>query len=340
MHNCTLQMRPVVPMPMSASEKATVGRQKLARESFMLSYEAPWPLSIVAPDAALAQYQMAFRHLFELNWVERELSKVCGLYHTTAALANVQRRARRRDSLAAAGPAAAAAAAMAASTSPAAATLAVAYHTAQIMTHFFRQYLLYATFEVLEPLWASLERHIESAATVDDIIDYHRVFLKKVMKGLLLSRNVVVLRALLALKDLALTFVKHSSTHLTIDYEGIDQEMSEAAAVAGTKGPAVQRDRRKNKGQRIRAFLEEALSSPSFAGPVREYRSKFEARCGDFMCALADAHKQARSEKSDTREELESLQSLMGRLDFNGYFAKRVAGVGAAMDGAGGGLVT
>jgi len=45
------------------------------------------------------------------------------------------------------------------------------------------------------------------------------------------------------------------------------------------------------------------------------------------MNALADAHRQARSEKSDTREELESLLNLMARLDFNGYFAR--AGVGA-----------
>lgn len=37
--------------------------------------QVPWPLSIAASEAALAQYQMVFRHIFELKWVERELSR-------------------------------------------------------------------------------------------------------------------------------------------------------------------------------------------------------------------------------------------------------------------------
>ncbi len=63
------------------------------------------------------------------------------------------------------------------------------------MTHFFRQYLLYATFEVIEPLWETLMRHLNNATSVDEMIEHHKVFVKKVMKGLLLSRKVVVLRA-------------------------------------------------------------------------------------------------------------------------------------------------
>ena len=46
------------------------------------------------------------------------------------------------------------------------------------------------------------------------------------------------------------------------------------------------------------------------------------------MSALGEAHRQARSERTDTREELEGLLNLMGRLDFNGYFAR--AGLGGA----------
>jgi len=325
------QLRPVVPSPMTAAEKATVGRQKLARESFMLSYSVPWPLSIIAPDAAVSQYQMAFRHLFELKWVERELNRVCVLYQGTASLGNMQRRSQRRESLA--GSAAMAGGGGATSASPAAATLAVAYRTCQVMTHFFRQYLLYATFEVLEPLWTSLEVRIEAATTVDEIVDHHRVFLKKVMKGLLLSRKVVVLRALLALKDLALQFVSKTTAFLTVDYDVIMMDGTDGAgdparaqSKTGAAGAAATQ-RRRAKNVRVRATLDAALSDPEFSVAVRELQSKFEARCGDFMNALADAHRQARSEKSDTREELESLLNLMARLDFNGYFAR--AGVGA-----------
>ena len=34
-----VQLKPTTPAPMTASERATVGRTRLARESFMLSYE-------------------------------------------------------------------------------------------------------------------------------------------------------------------------------------------------------------------------------------------------------------------------------------------------------------
>lgn len=53
----------------------------------------------------------------------------------------------------------------------------------------------------------------------------------------------------------------------------------------------------------------------------RDLRTKFLAKAGEFMAALADAHRTAHSERSDTREELESLLNLMSRLDFNGYFS-------------------
>lgn len=37
------------------------------------------------------------------------------------------------------------------------------------MMHFFHQYLLYVTFEVLEPLWLSLQSHLAAATTLDQV---------------------------------------------------------------------------------------------------------------------------------------------------------------------------
>jgi len=364
------KLRPVVPTAMTAAEKSTVGRQRRARESFMLSYEVPWPLSIVVPDSAMAQYQMIFRHLFELKWVEKELNRVCSLYQTTRPLAIAQRRSAatfnvgRRTStstgkgISDAAPISAtdAAAALSAAAPPPVANqaLARAYRTCQLMTHFFRQYLLYATFEVLEPLWSALEMHIESAGSVDEIVDFHKMFLRRVMKGLLLSRKVVVLRSLLSLKQTALDFVALSCRHVDLDlsiYDGGDglggdtssSRVGSASAGgsvsgsgagggggAGLKGKeaaaAAKRAKRIERESQIKSALNEALSNPEFSAGLNEYRTKFEARCRDFMSALAEAHRQARSERTDTREELEGLLNLMGRLDFNGYFAR--AGLG------------
>jgi hypothetical protein len=37
------------------------------------------------------------------------------------------------------------------------------------MMHFFHQFLLYTTFEVLEPLWHTLQAHMRAASTVDQV---------------------------------------------------------------------------------------------------------------------------------------------------------------------------
>jgi gamma-tubulin complex component 2 len=374
------KLRPVVPTAMTAAEKSTVGRQRRARESFMLSYEVPWPLSIVVPDSAMAQYQMIFRHLFELKWVEKELNRVCSLYQTTRPLAVAQRRSaadfnagrRLSTSTTTTGgggvsdgttmSAADAAAALSAAAPPPVANQALtrAYRTCQLMTHFFRQYLLYATFEVLEPLWCALELHIESAGSIDEIVDFHKMFLRRVMKGLLLSRKVVVLRSLLSLKQTALDFVALSCRHVDLDlsiFDGGDGPGSDASSSragsasaggggggggvsrgAGVKGKeavaAAKRAKRIERESQIKSALNEALSNPEFSAGLNEYRTKFEARCSDFMSALAEAHRQARSERTDTREELEGLLNLMGRLDFNGYFARAgLGGVALAEEG-------
>lgn len=73
---------------------------------------------------------MVFRHIFELKWVERELNRVVALYAQTTGVASRRARARRA-SLGGGGSAAA--------TDVLAATLAHAYSTCQVMTHFFRQ---------------------------------------------------------------------------------------------------------------------------------------------------------------------------------------------------------
>ena len=120
----------------------------------------PWPLSIAAPEAALAQYQMVFRHIFELKWVERELNRVCALYQRTTGLAS--RRSRmRRASLGGGGPGTPGDAL--------AASLAASYSTCQLMTHFFRQYLMYVTFEVMEPLWGAFEAKVQTASSLDEV---------------------------------------------------------------------------------------------------------------------------------------------------------------------------
>ena len=313
------RLRPVTPAPMTSGEKSTIGKQRSARESFMLSYQVPWPLSIVAPDAVLAQYQMIFRHLFELKWVERELVRMSGLIATTDDLAVAHRRAQRKGTkseLSGVG----------------AQTLARAYSLCQLANNFFRQYLLYLTFEVLEPLWREFENSIKEADSLDEILEHHSLFLHKILKGCLLSRKVVVLRALLGLKDLALQFVKLADKHLSLNFAALDEEAEADLNFMGRPlwGAEAQRARRAGRAAKMRAALAKTLENPGFAGPIAELRKRFLNRVGDFVAALAEAHKQAQAEKTDTREELEGLLNLIARLDFNGFLGARLTESGGA----------
>lgn len=127
--------------------------------------QVSWPLSIAAPEAALAQYQMVFRHIFELKWVERELTRVAAIYGQTTGLASRRARmwARRESTGSLAGSGAGGGGDVLAE------SLALSYSACQLMTHFFRQYLLYVTFEVMEPLWGAFERQLQTAGSLDEV---------------------------------------------------------------------------------------------------------------------------------------------------------------------------
>ncbi|KAL4425465.1 hypothetical protein ABPG75_009481 [Micractinium tetrahymenae] len=323
------KLKPTTPAPMTASERSQIGKKRSARESFMLSYEVPWPLSIAAPEAALAQYQMVFRHIFELKWVERELTRVAAIYGQTTGLAS--RRARMRARRESAGSLAGGASGGAGD--ELAESLALSYSTCQLMTHFFRQYLLYVTFEVMEPLWGAFERQLQTAGSLDEIVEQHKAFLRRLMKGCLLSRKVTVLRALLGLKDLALRFVKLSDESAALKWDQLEEEVEQKCLAQGRK-PDGRREERLLKATLARSALERQLSQPQFASSIKELRVGFIRRVQEFMGALADAHRTAHSERSDTREELESLLALMSRLDFNGYFSAHGPSPAAQKEGS------
>ena len=179
------------------------------------------------------------------------------------------------------------------------ASLAQSYSTCQVMTHFFRQYLMYVTFEVMEPLWGAFEASVQTASSLDEvrhrgccvgeqgcclwaerdhattalcllsrqhllaavqqchrlsscapprappgpltqalIVEQHQAFLRRLMKGCLLSRKVVVLRALLALKELALRFVKLSDEAASLRWDALEEEAEQRSLGAGAAARA------------------------------------------------------------------------------------------------------
>ncbi|XP_011015009.1 PREDICTED: gamma-tubulin complex component 2 [Populus euphratica] len=125
-------------------------------ETFSLSYKVEWPLSIVISRKALAKYQLIFRFLFRCKHVDRQL---CGAWqvHQGVRALNMHGTAISRSSL-----------------------------ICRSMLKFINSLLHYLTFEVLEPNWHVMHNRLQTAKSIDEVIQYHDLFLDKCLRECLL----------------------------------------------------------------------------------------------------------------------------------------------------------
>lgn len=279
----------VSPRQMPGSDP-TLLRSRLGKEAFLLGYKIEWPLSIVISQQAMAQYQLIFRHLFELKYVERQLNGVWQVLQATRGLFRWP-----------------------------SATLKRCYSLCQHMMHFFHQYLLYVTFEVLEPLWHTMSIQCRAASTLDEVIGHHGDFLRKVLKGCLLSRKLTLLQSLLQLKKQAGTLTKITAA-LHIQPDDVGHSMLELDAVPKGDKTERRRNQRADKAASVAALLQHAISDDRFAAAVQDLEASFGTQFSGFITELQDLHQAAQSDAKESREELDSLSNLIGRLDFNDYF--------------------
>ncbi|KAM5561962.1 gamma-tubulin complex component 2 [Rosa sericea] len=125
-------------------------------ETFSLNYKVRWPLSIVISKKALTKYQLIFRSLFHCKHVERQL---CGAWqvHQGVRALNMRGSAIGRSSL-----------------------------LCRSMLKFINSLLHYLTFEVLEPNWHVMHNRLQTAKSIDEVIQHHDFFLDKCLRGCLL----------------------------------------------------------------------------------------------------------------------------------------------------------
>ncbi|KAL1293290.1 hypothetical protein HN51_053944 [Arachis hypogaea] len=125
-------------------------------ETFSLSYKVQWPLSIVLSRKALTRYQLIFRFLFHCKHVERQL---CGAWqvHQGVKALNTRGTALSRSSL-----------------------------LCRSMLKFINSLLHYLTFEVIEPNWHVMHDRLQSANSIDEVIQHHDFFLDKCLRECLL----------------------------------------------------------------------------------------------------------------------------------------------------------
>ncbi|OVA04342.1 Spc97/Spc98 [Macleaya cordata] len=125
-------------------------------ETFSLSYKVRWPLSLVISRKALTKYQLIFRFLFHCKHVNRQL---CGAWQIHQGIRAVNTRGTiiSRSSL-----------------------------LCRSMLKFINSLLHYLTFEVLEPNWHVMHGRLQTAKSIDEVIQYHDFFLQKCLKECLL----------------------------------------------------------------------------------------------------------------------------------------------------------
>ncbi|XP_058743700.1 gamma-tubulin complex component 2-like isoform X2 [Vicia villosa] len=115
-----------------------------------------WPLSIVLSRKALTNYQLIFRFLFHCKHVDRQL---CGAWQTHQGVRalNTRGTAISRSSL-----------------------------LCRSMLKFINSLLHYLTFEVIEPNWHVMYTRLQSANSIDEVIQHHDFFLDKCLRECLL----------------------------------------------------------------------------------------------------------------------------------------------------------
>ncbi|CAN1262175.1 Gamma-tubulin complex component 2 [Linum perenne] len=144
-------------------------------ETFSLSYKVQWPLSIVISKRALSKYQLIFQFLFHCKHVDRQLSGAWQLHQGVRAL-KIQGTAISRSSL-----------------------------LCRSMLKFIHSLLHYLTFEVLEPNWHVMYNRLQTARSIDEVIQHHEFFLDKCLRECLLL-SPVLLKKVDRLKSLCLQY--------------------------------------------------------------------------------------------------------------------------------------
>ncbi|WOK94035.1 gamma-tubulin complex component 2 [Canna indica] len=125
-------------------------------ETFCLGCKVQWPLSLIIPKKALTKYQLIFRLLFHCKHVNRQLCMAWQVHQGFRAVKILKTPILRSSIL------------------------------CRSMLKFINSLLHYLTFEVLEPNWHLMHDRLQTAKSVDEVIQFHDYFLQKCLKECLL----------------------------------------------------------------------------------------------------------------------------------------------------------
>ncbi|KAF4368448.1 gamma-tubulin complex component 2 [Cannabis sativa] len=175
-------------------------------ETLSLSYKVRWPLSIVISKKALTKYQLIFRFLFHCKHVDRQL---CGAWQVHQGVRSLKMRgtAIPRSSL-----------------------------LCRSMLKFINSLLHYLTFEVLEPNWHVMHNRLQSAKSIDEVIQHHDFFLDKCLRECLLLLP-ELLKKVEKLKSLCVQYAAATQWLITssIDIPSIEESFDNSKVTENSK---------------------------------------------------------------------------------------------------------
>ncbi|XP_078181625.1 spc97 / Spc98 family of spindle pole body (SBP) component isoform X1 [Carex rostrata] len=152
-----------LPEPASVANDALIEDSDLVEpvnisglEAFSLSYKVQWPLSLVISRKALTKYQLIFRLLFHCKHVSRQLCTAWQSHECFRGCKILGTPILRSSIL------------------------------CRSMVKFINSLLHYLTFEVLEPNWHKMHDRLLTAKSIDEVIEFHDLFLHKCLKECLL----------------------------------------------------------------------------------------------------------------------------------------------------------
>lgn len=167
-------------------------------ETFCLSNKVQWPLSLVISRKALTKYQLIFRLLFHCKHVSRQLCAAWQIQQVFRSVKILGTPILRSSILCGS------------------------------MLKFVNSLLHYLTFEVLEPNWHLMHDRLQTARSIDEVIQIHDFFLQKCLKECLLLSPELLLKVE-KLKALCLQY----ATSIQLLMPSIDVTNSEKTSKSG-----------------------------------------------------------------------------------------------------------
>uniref|UniRef100_A0A182J530 Gamma-tubulin complex component n=1 Tax=Anopheles atroparvus TaxID=41427 RepID=A0A182J530_ANOAO len=127
-------------------------------ECFTFTYKAQWPVSIVLNLWTISKYQMIFRQLFYLRYVERILCRAWIANNETRRFAPNPAKLYRS-----------------------------AFTLRQKMLIAIQGFESYMMIEVIEPNWHIFYQNMKQVKNIDDVLNYHQDFLDQCLKNCMLT---------------------------------------------------------------------------------------------------------------------------------------------------------